>query len=501
MRERWAPETLPKRYFLGIPLVVVAALAAGLTPVGVRPAGTAVVLGLMALASWSHNERLAWCWGFLLPIDFIENVPSEVLDVVRYGAVVWLCLAFAPDLSSTRRSYVWKLAALVGAVAVIRGIGSTARSDRFGMYIAAGMLVGAVASPFIAHRVRSHVFILAGFMAGVLLSATVSLMQWLDIPTLQAGNQGGDRFPGVASTTMLTTWHLAFALLIAVYFLRDARHRTLHRATAGLVVPLGLVALVGNGAQGGLLGLGAAAVFVFAWRWRRESWRAVAPYVLGGAAVLVLLATFVLVADIQTPTIAGLRGEGGYENETSRFEVDQRGLEVMIDHPLVGVGRTNFEDQYALAPHFLPLEAGITSGVLGLVMAAYLLWTVLLIALRGPVGGRPAAWLGLALVAAMWSNTLVEMGGPFTGLPRFTLLLIAVVACRGEPWPADGDEERSAEVPGALETASIGAEGAGTRPPGTDQSEAPEPPSAPTTRAATRSALPASWWAWWSSRA
>ena len=47
---------------------------------------------------------------------------------------------------------------------------------------------------------------------------------------------------------------------------------------------------------------------------------------------------------------------------------------------------------------------------------------------------RPA-FLGLALCAAMFVNTLSEMGGPFTGLPRFALTLIAVVACRGEVWP------------------------------------------------------------------
>ena len=40
----------------------------------------------------------------------------------------------------------------------------------------------------------------------------------------------------------------------------------------------------------------------------------------------------------------------------------------------------------------------------------------------------------------MFGNALTETGGPFTGLPRFALLLISVVACRGETWPQHRDE-------------------------------------------------------------
>ena len=42
------------------------------------------------------------------------------------------------------------------------------------MSIAAVMLLGAVTAPFVAVRVRAHGPVLAGFMAGVLLSAVVS---------------------------------------------------------------------------------------------------------------------------------------------------------------------------------------------------------------------------------------------------------------------------------------------------------------------------------------
>ncbi len=93
------------------------------------------------------------------------------------------------------------------------------------MIIAAVMVVGAATAPFVAWRVKAHRHILGGFLGGVLLSATVSLMQGLDIPTLQSGNQETYRYPGLASTTMLITWHLAFGLIVACYFLAQRASR------------------------------------------------------------------------------------------------------------------------------------------------------------------------------------------------------------------------------------------------------------------------------------
>lgn len=430
-----------------LPVAVVGALVSLVTPLSPRPVVVVVLLALAAAASWGHDRRLAWCWGFLLPIDVLQDVPAGILDVARYGGVVWLCLRFAPTLSTERRGYVIRLAGLAAAVAVIRGLGSTARVDRFGMLVAAVMFVGALVAPFVAYRVRAHRAILAGFVAGTALTAIVSIMQALELPTLREGNQEGSRFPGLASTTMLTTWHLALALVTACYFVRRDQPRAYRLVALGFL-PLGSIALVVNGAQGGLLGLAAAAFFAGIWAGRRPAGRAAvrtaAPYVAGATAVLAILVVGLVLSDVRTPTLDGLRGEGGYRNELARWEVDKQGLEVIADHPLVGVGRTNFEDRYDLAPHFLPLEAGVTSGVIGLLVGGYLLLYLLSLVLRGPGSDAPSAWLGLALAGAMWSNTLIETGGPFTGLPRFALLLIAVIAARGEPWPSTDDEHEPA---------------------------------------------------------
>jgi hypothetical protein len=263
-------------------------------------------------------------------------------------------------------------------------------------------------------------------------------MQSFDLPTLQPGNQDGQRFPGLASTTMLITWHLAFALIVACYFLSQRDEARGNRMLAAVAVPLALAALVVNGAQGGLLGLLFAAAALGAFGWRMVTRRAVVRYGAVALVALVGIAVLVIAADVRTPTIDGLQGSGDYRNELARWNVAVDGAQELVAHPLVGVGRTNFEDEYGLAPHFLPLEAGITAGVVPFLVALYLLWCLFRVLLQGPVGRRPEAWLGLALCAAMFANTLTETGGPFTGLPRFSLLLIAVVACQGERWPAAG---------------------------------------------------------------
>lgn len=427
---------------------------AALTPVSAQLAGGVVAVGLMALSSIGSDDRLAWWWGFLIPIDYVAGVPSGLLDAARYGAVIWLCLRLVPDLSAARRPVVLKLAALVVAVGTIRGLASVARADRFGMLIAAVMVVGALTAPFVAYRVRAHRHILAGFLGGVLLSSVVSLMQGLDLPTLQEGNQEGNRFPGLASSTMLITWHLAFALIVACFFLSQRREARGYRILAAATVPVGLAALVGNGAQGGLLGLGMAGLVLLVFGWRSITLRSAVRY--GGAAlgVVVAIGVLVLAGHIKTPTIDGIRGTGGYRNETARWTVAKHGARELAEHPLVGVGRTNFEDEYGLAPHFLPLEAGITAGIVGFVVAAYLLWCLVRVLAQGPVGRRPEAWLGLALAAAMFGNTITETGGPFTGLPRFSMLLIAVIACQGERWPSPDGSDDDADVAGDQEPAA-----------------------------------------------
>lgn len=438
----------PKRYLVVAPMAVVAVLAVTAASVDVRPVLAVVALMLVALSCWTDDRRLAWWWGFLLPIDFVTGVSPHIFDVARYGAVVWIAWRFKPDLSTDGRRYVLKLAALVAAVAAIKELGSLARSDHFGIFIAFVMGVGAVTAPIIAFRVRAHRSILAGFLGGTVLTAVVSIMQALDLPTLMTGNQVGSRFPGLASTTMLITWELAFGLMIAAYFLSGHRHRRVDRAVAVVAVPTCLVAFVGNGAQGGLLGLVAAGAIV-AFRARgRVRWGSVARYVYGAVAIAVVVVAVTVLVGVKTPTISGLFGQGGYRNEIGRLEVDRQGVHELIARPLFGIGRTNFQHRHALdlAPHFLPLEAGVTSGIVGFLVALYLLYYLLVLVLRGPIGRRPSAWLGLALAAAMWSNTLTETGGPFTGLPRFSLLLIAVLACMGEPWPVDGEPPRSEEA-------------------------------------------------------
>jgi hypothetical protein len=425
-----------------VAIVVAGLIALVVVPEHVRLIVTSTALALVVLDAWLHDERLAWWWGLLLAVEVIDDVPDQLLDAARYAGLALLCLRFKPTLSAERRPILLTFVGGAVVVALVRGIASAARFDHFGTRIALMMLVAAVAAPFIAVRVQTHLTIFAGYLGGVLLSSVVALTQAFDLPALREGNQAGSRYPGLSAATSVFTWQLAIALIIATYFLLGRNLPRRHRLTAMAVVPFALVALFVNGAQGGLIGLAAAALAVTAWGWRSIPWRKVlrlVPLALG--AVLVLGAA-VAISGVKTPTIDGLRGVGGFANERARWDAAIDGWNEMVEHPVTGFGRTAFEQKYdELFPHFLPLEAGVTAGVIGFVTALFLVLLLLWVVLRGPVGRQPTAWLGLALCSAMFANTLLSTGGPLVGLPAFSLLLISVLACRGEPWP---DDDRSA---------------------------------------------------------
>lgn len=418
------------------------AVAVWATELDLPPVLAVVILGLLALACWDSRDRLAWCFGLLLPVDFVTAVPGEVFDVARYAAVLWLVLRFEPDLSPEGNRYLRHLAVLIGSLAVIRGSYSLVRNDRKAMVVAFIMAAALACAVLLGRRVAAHRHIVGGFLAGMCLTSVVAIMQALDVTTLREGNQEGVRFPGLASSTALLTWQLAFALIIAISFLVTPTTGERDRITAWAAIALCAVALVVCGAQGGLLGLAAAGVFALAAALRRRilSWHSARRFLLAGIAAVVVLTVVVVALGVQTPTIGGLN-DSDHVNENARLQVAKDGFHEMLQHPVTGMGDTRFYDRYGISPHFLPIDFGVTAGLLGFAVAAYLLGWVLSIALRGPARPTPSAWLGFALVSAISANTLTEAGVPFAGLSRVTLLAIAILASRGEPWPAGPEPE------------------------------------------------------------
>jgi hypothetical protein len=406
-----------------------------------------VLLVALAWACRRDDRRLAFCWGLLLPVDYITGVHTAVFDVARYAGILWLCWRVRPTLSASANKTVVHLAAAIGTVAVVRGVFAVPRTDENSMVFAGVMLVSTACAALLAQRVRVHGAVAMGYLAGVTLSAVVSIMQALHIPTLRAGNTESQRYPGVSTYTMLITWQLAFGLIMATYLAATAPPRSRRRYLALAVIAILSLAMVTNGAQGGLIGVGAAVVAV-AWINRhRLTWSSVGRFTAIGLVLVGGVAAVVAVAGVDIPTIDGIagKGKGGYRNETARWDVAVEGMRELRNHPLLGMGRTNFMDKYTIAPHFLPIDSGVTAGVLGFLVAAYLLFHLLRLLLRGPADRRPETVAGFAMLAAMCANTVTESYGPFIGLSRVSVLFLAVVAVKGQ-LAADRDRQGAAAV-------------------------------------------------------
>lgn len=403
---------------------------------------------VVALTWWCRrdDQRLAFCWGLLLPVDYITGVHTAVFDVARYAGVLWLCWRVRPTLSAAGTRVVAHLAGAIAAVAIVRGIFAVPRTDRNGMVFAGVMLVSTACVALLALRPRVHRAVAGGYLAGVTLSAAVSVMQALHLTTLRAGDDFSERFPGVATYTMLLTWQLAFALVLTVYLLATSPPRSRIRLVAWVALPVILLATVTNGAQGGFIGI-AAAMVAAAWMYRdRLRWSELGRYVLAGVAGLAVLAVVVVASGVDVPTIDGFLGDGGYRNEKARWNIAVDGVREMRNHPITGMGRTRFMDQYTIAPHFLPIDSGIAAGILGFVFATYLLFHILRLLWKGPADRRPETAAGYALLAAMCANTLTESYGPFIGLSRVSVLFLAVVAVKGfHPSPGTPAVEGPAE--------------------------------------------------------
>lgn len=383
------------------------------------------------------RERAVWwlalVWGFFLPIEYVSDVPDLVLHVLHYGPVPLLVLFAPTDLGPTTRRRILTLAGLLAVFGLFRAGMGQWNDDPGGRYVGVVTLVSVAACLPIALRTVLHKPILVGYLAGATASAIVCVMQAMSIPTLRDGNENGKRFPGLSTYTMLLTWQLVFAILIAVFLLVRLDRRRPAWWAAAATIPICAVAMVVNGAQGGFLGGIAALIAVVAWSRRRFQPEVHGPTIatiaIWAAVIAVLVSFFIVAAGVSIPTIDGFLGEGDYVNERARIDVARTGWQEMAANPLRGIGRTQFIDTHVIAPHFLPLEAGAAAGVVAFALATAILLFTYRQLLRRPAPGSYAL-LGMALLAAQCSNTLTEASGPFIGVSHLILLLISIVAAQ-----------------------------------------------------------------------
>lgn len=370
-------------------------------------------------------------WGFLLPIEYVLEIPNTVFDLPRYIIAGVLALSTPATLAGVARRRVDRLCVLLLVLGVLRTAMGLYHRDGAGLLLGSVLLGSVICCGAVAWRPRLHRSVLFGFMAGVTFSGIVCLMQALEIPTLRPSGPGDGRFPGLSTYTMLLTWQVLFGCLIAGYFLLNERRGTLRWNASLVALPVCGAALLVNGAQGGLLGLAAGGVAYLVWCGPAARRKLVASRTLVVGAVGALLMGIVFVA-LQLPvsTFQDWIFHGNFVNETARVDIARTGWQVMLDHPVTGFGRQQFIDEHTITPHFLPLESAANAGIpAGLVALAVLIYTWRVM-LRGPARG-PYALFGSVLLAAMCSNTLTEISGPFIGVSHLFILLIAIVAAAG----------------------------------------------------------------------
>lgn len=438
--------------------VALAGLAAAGFPASDLSLRTAVYIAVVALtaaSTWSNPVRFAWAAGIFLPIQQLQDVSSNVPELMSLTLVALVALAFRSELDGEgRRVLVRFLAGLVLMVGVQTAFGlvrdpllSTLRFN--GLYaltvIAAGLVV---------FRVAAYRPLLLGYLAGTSISSVLALGQAAGWNPIAVAAHGDRRFQGLALEPPGLSWSAAVAISIAVFVIWTTDSpRTRRAAVVGLV--LSTLGLVVCGAQGGLVGLAVAAVVCLALAWRRHGIRSVTRgsvrAVSIGTAVLVGVAALAWAGGLGLSSLSGLAGdpEKGYENERARADAVESGVEQLLEKPLTGIGTTAYEQRYAVRPHVFALNLSVNNGIVGLLIGIGLMAQVLWVAVRGPTESWTLPrWLGSGLLLILFTHACLTPSGPFARIERLTILLIAMAVASGaasqlgRPSAFDGHLER-----------------------------------------------------------
>lgn len=263
------------------------------------------------------------------------------------------------------------------------------------------------------------------------------------------------------------------AVPLGVYFLGGGRRRTATRVFVALGLAVVGVAFVQAGSRGGLLAMGAVMLFLLVrYRGLPLRWR------IGGVGLLGLVAALFASQRYwdQMATLLDPSGDYNITSETGRLQLWQRGLGYLWEHPVLGVGPSNFpvaegvlspmafRQEYGIgvrwtAPHNSFLQVAVELGIPGLLLFVAMLGSVVL-ALR-----RIEGWTGsdarrggagstsdrAALAQAILGSLVGFLVGAFFlslaySAMLFTLLAFAVALRKVTPTAREGPPRRGART-------------------------------------------------------
>jgi len=391
-----------------------------------------VVVGIAIIWSGGDVRRLTALWAVFLPIDRMTGIDPVVFDTIRYAGGALLVMMVGADEPVAVDRTVRRLVVAILALAATRLAAGIWHPDPDSLRYGLAMVAGVLLASMIVRRRCLLPAAAAGYLAGLALSAVVSLLQASHVATLAPSDATAQRYPGLAAYTTVVSWHMATGLVLACTLM------VLSWRSAPRLVFLGAVlviifngGLVSNGAQGGFLGVAAAGLTVVVLLRHSARLRTLLAVVGATAVLFVGTVAGAAVLGVDIPTITDYRSDN-FANEIARIDSVKNGIEQFRSHPLTGVPSADFDAMYGEFPHFLPVESAALTGILGLLAASVVLVMAGAIVLRRPGFDGAMNVAAHALLALLVASFLTGPNGPILGIAR-TLPLLAAVTLASYP--------------------------------------------------------------------
>ena len=264
--------------------------------------------------------------------------------------------------------------------------------------------------------------ILDAYIAGAVLVAVIGLWQYGTGQNLITAEGGLMRLRSIYGSPNNVALYLGrvLPLLVSMALLGKAVERRRRWMWIGAILPVGLAMLLTFSKGGLLLGVPAGLLVVF-WIWQRHNNRSPWPW----TAAFVILGTAAFFVAQQIPQLADRLTLGG---PTGVFRVNlwRASWQMILDHPILGVGLDNFlyayRGRYILDaawqepnlnhPHNIILDFTTRLGLLGFLAGGWMI-LVLVRTLKRVLGRVSDLWLPIAAgfsgaLAAMLVHGLVD---------------------------------------------------------------------------------------------
>lgn len=364
------------------------------------------------------TTRLAVSLGALLPIYEVTPGSAPVLDVARYVlCAVLVLLTRSVGASAPRRLQVWFLS--------LSGVGL--------LWLGAALLRPAapVFGPSVMIAATSGAFLLArhidrlgrplleGYAVGVVISALAGIAQHL-------GYLGGSvdaygvRVRGLSSTSTLYGFELVTGLAILTLLQRRSGSRWAAVIQSAAVASC-VVAILVSGTRAALL-VAAITLMVPGLRWLLRHPVALATAAAGAAVAVSVGALSAISFSTVERLLLSQDGRGGFVAtlQASRASRNSAAFDAItggsLFEPVAGTS--------SLRPHMFPLVLGLQAGWAGLAAGALLAGALVLAAIRAHLTRAPLLPRVLLTICALY--TFIEPTGPFVGLARVLILMLAI---------------------------------------------------------------------------